>query len=432
MRLILLASLCLLAAAARTQSYTSFFTGDTTDVATTTVPGIVLAGGGGDNDEAMQWMLQRAGGGDVVVIRASGADGYNDYFFEDLGVDVNSVETIRFESAAASTDEYVIQQIRNAECLFIAGGDQYDYYSYWQGNAIGEAINYLLNEKGVPVGGTSAGMAILGGWYYAPSGSALTAEEALSDPFHPDFEVLGQGDFLQAPYLSQIITDTHYEQRERPGRHLAFLARMLHAGASQAFGIAANEYTAVCIDEQGTARAFGEYPAYAEDLVYFLQANCQDERLPEAMQAGQPLTWDRGQSAVKAYALPARPGGAGAIDLASWSGFSGGSWENWYVTAGELHRVQSPNGDCADILSTTEYKELPPQTFRISPNPARGQLQWQGPQPEHIRIYGLTGQLKRSWAAPTAPLPLGGLPAGAYLLEAVFQGKAQALRLLVY
>ena len=271
------------------QSYTSWIVGDTADVQTTgMVPGIVLAGGGGDNDQAMQWMLSRAGGGDVLVIRASNSDGYNNYFFQELGVAVNSVETIRFESGEAAFDDYVVSRIRDAECLFMAGGDQFDYYTFWKDTPVEEAINYLINEKGVPVGGTSAGMAILSQCYYTPSGSSLTAEEALSNPFHPDFEILGCDDFLQVPFTSYLVPDTHYEQRERPGRHIAMLARIAHQYNARSFGIAANEYTAVAIDENGIARAFGEYPEFEEDYVFFLQANCQDEFLPEALEAGTP------------------------------------------------------------------------------------------------------------------------------------------------
>ena len=36
-------------------------------------------GGASENDAAMAWFLERAGGGDVLVLRASGSDGYNDY-----------------------------------------------------------------------------------------------------------------------------------------------------------------------------------------------------------------------------------------------------------------------------------------------------------------------------------------------------------------
>jgi cyanophycinase-like exopeptidase len=415
------------------QGYTRYFTGDTTDVMTQPTPGIVLAGGGGDNDEAMRWMLERADSGDVVVLRASGSDGYNPYFFSELGVYVNSVETIRFDNAAAANDPYVASQIRNAECLFFAGGDQYDYLSYWKDTPVQDAINYLINEKGVPVGGTSAGMAILGNWYYAPSGSSLTAEEALSDPFHPDYEVLGQNDFLHLPYLDNTITDTHYEQRERPGRHMGFLARMAETAQSRSFGIAANEYTAVCIDENGLARAFGEYPEYEEDVVFFLQANCQDEFLPEVMEAGTPLTWNRGQSAVKVYALPARVEGSGSMDLTDWQSVQGGEWQNWYVEAGELVRIPETNGNCADVINSAT-EAAAPSKLSVFPNPASGQLfwQWKGQQSvQQLRLRSITGQVVRDWLGVLGPLELTGLASGVYTLEATSGAQIAVQKVII-
>ena len=78
--------------------YTSWITGDEGNSMAQPSPGVVLMGGASEHDEAMKWFLEQANGGDVVVIRASGSDGYNDYMFSDLGVTVNSVETIRFDN----------------------------------------------------------------------------------------------------------------------------------------------------------------------------------------------------------------------------------------------------------------------------------------------------------------------------------------------
>lgn len=36
-------------------------------------------------DEAMKWFLNLANGGNVLVLRASGSDGYNNYFYSELG-----------------------------------------------------------------------------------------------------------------------------------------------------------------------------------------------------------------------------------------------------------------------------------------------------------------------------------------------------------
>ncbi len=101
------------------QSYTSYFTGSTTDMIVSPTPpgGICMMGGASENDEAMKWFLNRAYGGDVLVIRASGSDGYNDYLYTDLGITVNSVETIVFNNSSAAYDPYVLDRISKAEAV---------------------------------------------------------------------------------------------------------------------------------------------------------------------------------------------------------------------------------------------------------------------------------------------------------------------------
>ena len=50
-------------------------------------------GGATEDDNAMKWFLQRANGGDVLVLK-TGSNGYNAYFYSELGIPLNSVETI--------------------------------------------------------------------------------------------------------------------------------------------------------------------------------------------------------------------------------------------------------------------------------------------------------------------------------------------------
>ncbi len=421
-------------AGAQGTDYTSWFTGDTADVVTTPLNGLVLAGGGADNDDAMRWMLQRAAGGDVVVIRASQSDGYNDYFFEELGVTVNSVETIRFDGPAAAEEDYVIQQIRKAEVLFIAGGDQYDYYQYWKDTPVEDAINYLINEKQITVGGTSAGMAILGQAYYAPSDLGVYSEEALGDPYHPYLDVLGNGDFIQHPLMDRVITDTHFEDREREGRLFTFLARLTAETGQRVFGIAANDYTAVCIDENGIAHAYGEWPEFPEDHVTFLQANCLDDFTPETLTAGEPLTWLRSGAAVKVYRTPATVDGAHTFDLNDWQTASGGEWGNWYAVDGELEIVMGTSSQCDELILHT--RETDPAAAQISafPNPTRGPLEVQCNATdctvERIIVHDARGGLVRSIDRPQGVISLSGLPAGLYQLQ-VFTTEGMAVRSVV-
>jgi len=66
------------------QNYTEYVTGSTSDLVVTPDQGICLMGGATEHDEAMRWFLRKANGGDIVVLRASGSDGYNDYFYSEL------------------------------------------------------------------------------------------------------------------------------------------------------------------------------------------------------------------------------------------------------------------------------------------------------------------------------------------------------------
>lgn len=305
--------------------------GDTADVQTVTQGGLVLMGGGRDVDAAFRWMIARAGGGDAVIIRASGTDAYNPYVNE-LGR-LNSVETLKIDSRALANDTRVAQVVRNAELIFIAGGDQSDYVRYWKGTRIEAAINYLLNEKKVPVGGTSAGCAILGSSYFTGAQGSITSDEALSDPMGSKVTI-GHGDFLHAPFLSRLITDQHYVARSRQGRSVVFLGALQASGPGKARSIAVDERTAVCIDEAGIARVVGESRAF------FLYA-AADKR-PETYTVGRPLEWNHSERAIAVYEIAGSTEGTGRFDVSDFQHGrqQGGRWQWWWVENGKLHQKQ--------------------------------------------------------------------------------------------
>jgi cyanophycinase len=281
-------------------------------------------GGSTDVDAAVKWFLDRANGGDVVVIRSTGTDGYNQYMY-DLST-VNSVETIIIDTRTKASDASVAAKIRNAEALFIAGGDQWDYVNYWKNTAVEDAINFLLTSKKAPVGGTSAGLAVLGGTYFSAMSGTVTSDKALADPYNR-YMTLGNNDFIAAPFLSNTITDSHYTQRDRQGRHIAFMARMMKDyGYANVKGIGVDEQTAVCVDGSGNAVVFGINNAY------FLRNTGTG---PETCVARQKLTWNRNQQAVSAYIIAGSATGNGQFDLNNFTG-SGGTSKFYYVNNGVL------------------------------------------------------------------------------------------------
>lgn len=307
---------------------TTWLVGNAADVTTTTTPGMLLAGGSTDVDGAMRWLLRKSGGGNVVVLRASGSDGYNAYLFQELGVPVSSVETILLNTKEWANDDAVAQKIRNAEALFIAGGDQADYVNFWKDTRTEDAINYLINSKKVPVGGTSAGCAILGRVYYPALRESLTAAEALADPYHANL-MLARNDFIDAPFLTNTLTDTHFAERNRQGRLAAFLARMrTDWSLTTARAIGVGEKTAVCIEASGQAQVFGS------GVAYFATPNTF--AAPEQCTTGKPLSWITDKKTLRVTQIPGTLQGTGTFNMATWAVPTGTSPTYWYVEGGVL------------------------------------------------------------------------------------------------
>src|SRR5512139_1738594 len=113
-------------AAGSNPKYEYYVTGNPENVVTKTSGGLLLMGGSTDVDDGFLWMIDKSGGGDFVVLRATGTDAYDPWIYNDLG-GVDSAATIIIQNRAAASDPFVLDQIRNAEALFIAGGDQANY-----------------------------------------------------------------------------------------------------------------------------------------------------------------------------------------------------------------------------------------------------------------------------------------------------------------
>ena len=212
---------------AQAKPYQYFRLGKTADVQTQTEPGFALIGGGKDLDPAFQWMCRRSGGGDFLILRATGTDAYNPYV-QSL-CHQNSVSTLVIPNKRAANDPFVAQTIAHAEAIFISGGDQANYINFWKGSPVQTELNAAI-RRGVPIGGTSAGLAVQGEYIYSaqkdpPEGPDLRSTLALADPFQ--FQVVITHGFLENPALADTITDTHFVTRDRMGRLLVFMARIL-------------------------------------------------------------------------------------------------------------------------------------------------------------------------------------------------------------
>jgi cyanophycinase len=241
--------------------YKYFRLGPSQDITTRTQAGFALMGGGSDLDEAFRWMCQRAGGGDFLVLRATGDDDYNPYIRPLCKV--NSVATLILPNREAANDPFVAAAIAHAEAIFIAGGDQANYIRSWTGTPVQVEINAAI-KRGAPIGGTSAGLAVMGEWAYSAEGDKpddpnLDGKTAMMNPLGPRVTVVHG--FLDIPILQGIITDTHFAKRDRMGRLLVFLTR-IHTSTEKIRGIGIQEKAAVLLEPDGHATVVGRGDAY--------------------------------------------------------------------------------------------------------------------------------------------------------------------------
>jgi cyanophycinase len=229
-------------------------------------PGLILMGGGPDVDDAFVWARRTLAGparpdgvrsGDAVVLRASGADGYDDYLYQLAGF--RSVQTILLPREAGPADFSVATDlVTRAEFVFFAGGDQSRYVA-WQATPLLAAVSAVYRRGGV-VGGTSAGCAILGQYVYdaVSAGSrTVTSRTALSDPFDPDISFSRR--LFAFPELAGVITDTHFSARDRMGRLTSFVARQHADGVvtrrpPAVLGVGVDEGAALVIDKDMKGR----------------------------------------------------------------------------------------------------------------------------------------------------------------------------------
>ena len=406
------------------QNYTEYQTGSLTDIATNHQSGVCLMGGATEQDDAMVWFLNKADGGDVVILRASGSDGYNDYFYSQLGVTLNSVTTFVINNAAGATDAYVLQKVTNAEAIWFAGGDQYDYVSYFKDNAMEDALNIFVNIKQGVIGGTSAGLAILGGSYFSAQNGTVTNAQALSDPYHPSV-TLGYNDFLNIPYLNKVITDSHYDDPDRRARHSVFLARIATDNLTRSFGIACNEYTAVCVEPDGKAYVYGEYPAY-DEFAYFLQANCTTDFEPETCTSGSPLTWDRNNEAIKVYKVPGTESGVNYFNLSDWETGSGGEWQDWSIDNGVFTSAVGTNPQCT--LSFSNFKIA---TSKVYPNPFVDKIQIESDvELKSVQLIDILGNRIPLELQSDKTINMSSLSSGIYFLSLKSDSATQVFRLV--
>jgi cyanophycinase-like exopeptidase len=237
------------------------------------------------------------------------------------------VATLIIPDREAANDPAVATIISQAEAVFIAGGDQSNYVRGWQDTPVETAINAGIAAS-KPIGGTSAGLAVLGEFVYAclkdkPDDKDLASTDVLPNPYFDRVTLVRN--FLKIPHLENLITDSHFAKRDRLGRSLGFLARIMQDGWSNSpREIAIDEKSAVLVEGDGKAKVVG-----TGEGAYFLRPT----RPPELCKKDEPLTF-RNIEVIRVQS-------GGTFDLYKWTSDAGTSY-TLSVVAGKIESTQ-PN-----------------------------------------------------------------------------------------
>lgn len=209
--------------------------------------GWIVPVGGAEEKEGDPVILRRfvelAGGREAriaVIPTASRLDetgGRYERIFRELGAgDARALDFKRREDA--SHPEW-LEYLREATGVFLTGGNQLRISTILGGTDVARAIR-SANARGVPVGGTSAGAAILSEHMIAFGKSGATPRAGMVS-LAPGFGL-----------TNRVVIDQHFRQRDRIGRLLAALAYNPFA-----VGIGLDEDTAAFIDGDDVLEVIG-------------------------------------------------------------------------------------------------------------------------------------------------------------------------------
>jgi len=218
---------------------------------------ILMVGGGGENygawsDEPYGWFVEKAGYGKIINIDVDEASDWYPTYFESLGANITSYN-LQIATVAEANSFTVYQELLSADGIFIEGGDQWDYISTWKNTYVQSAIQSVYVNGGV-IGGTSAGLAVLGEVVFDGEHGSLTSDQAAYNPYH--YRVSMTDDFLDI--LPGVFTDSHFNDRGRLARLTVMLARRNQENEEDLLGIGVEYKTAFCVDENMIGTVYGE------------------------------------------------------------------------------------------------------------------------------------------------------------------------------
>ncbi|HET6582019.1 MAG TPA: cyanophycinase [Nannocystaceae bacterium] len=181
--------------------------------------GFIVPVGGAEDKQSGAVILRRflevSGGSEARIVVIPTASKQRDTgsryerVFDELGA--KSVRSLEYSNRNQTDRDDWLEALAEATGVFLTGGNQLRISTILGGTAVAKCIRGL-NARGVAVGGTSAGAAILSEHMIAFGESGSTPRAGLVS-LAPGFGL-----------TNRVVIDQHFRQRDRLGRLLAALA----------------------------------------------------------------------------------------------------------------------------------------------------------------------------------------------------------------
>ncbi len=126
--------------------------------------------------------------------------------------------------------------------------------------------------------------------------------------------------------LRDVITDTHFVERNRFGRHFVFMARVLSDLNPRAVrGIGIDRDVAVCFELDGKACVYNQNGGKS----YFFSVNDVNSK-PEVFEKGESITWNNSQRAIESHEISGNQDGSKCFDVNQWIDINEASSLSYY------------------------------------------------------------------------------------------------------
>jgi cyanophycinase len=204
-------------------------------------------------------------------------------YLKSMGAD--SSHNLVISSKKEANDPKVTTMLKDADVIFIRGGNQGRAYQIWKDTKVHKQI-MALSDRGGAIGGTSSGAMGLS-QYSITGGKDFTTKEVLMDSHSPllNDEIITASSGIHNDFLNMVpntLVDTHCGERARVGRLLATMAKAVDDYKNK-------KIVSVCLEEKtGVAISKGKAKVFGTGLVHFMTetAETKKERI-----AGRPLSY---------------------------------------------------------------------------------------------------------------------------------------------